>query len=228
MFWLACFLQDIIDYLVKTAIDHQVDIQTDKMVTARDLHNESADHIIIATGATPLIPKIKGVDSNDRIYSILDVLAGEKMLPGKYLIVGGGAGGLELAEFLEGEGIDITVIEMTDQIGIGLHATRLDLLLRRIEVGRIRILKNTRLVAIDGQNAQVKTPNGPKTLGPFEHVLFAIGYESDNRLADAIRPKQSVTIIGDALKPRSIYEAIREGFEASLNLEMQMDGTGPK
>jgi len=58
--------------------------------------------------------------------------------------------------------------------------------------------------------------------------LFAIGYESDNRLAEAISPKQSVTVIGDALKPRSIYEAMREGFEASLDLEMQMDGTGPE
>ena len=219
-------LQDIIDYLVKIAIDHQVDIQTDKRVTTRELKNESADHIIIATGATPLAPKIKGVDSNDRIYSILDVLAGEKMPPGKYLIVGGGAGGLELAEFLEGKGIDITVIEMTDQIGTGLHSTRLDLLLQRIEAAGIRILKNTRLVAIDGRNAKVKTPSGSKTLGPFKHVLFAIGYKSDNRLADTICSKRSVTVIGDAREPRSIYEAIREGFEAGFNLEIQMDGAG--
>lgn len=211
-------LQDFIDYLEKMARAHHVDIQTGVTATADIIRKEAPDRIIIATGATSLWPRIKGLDTHDRVLSALEALALEQTPPGKYLIVGGGAGGLELAEFLAGDGIDITVIEMTDQTGSGLHATRQHLLLERIEAAAVRLQKHTRLVAIEGKTVKVETPNGSKTLGPFDCIVFAIGYQSNTHLADEIKPDRRVTVIGDAVRPRSIFEAIREGFEAGLNL----------
>ena len=161
---------------------------------------------------------MNGLDTHGRVLSALEAFALEQTPPGKYLIVGGGTGGLELAEFLASEGVDITVIEMTDQTGSGLHATRQHLLLERIEAARVRLQKHTRLVAIEGKTVKVETLNGSKTLGPFDCIVFAIGYQSNTHLADEIKPDRRVTIIGDAVRPRSIVEAIREGFEAGLNL----------
>lgn len=211
-------LQDFIDYLEKMAVAHHVDIQTGVTATADIIRKEAPDRIIIATGATSLWPQVNGLDTHDRVLSALEALAFEQTPPGKYLIVGGGAGGLELAEFMTSEGVDITVIEMTDQIGNGLHATRQQLLFERIEAADVRLQKHTRLVAIEGKTVKVETPNGSKTLGPFDCIVFAIGYQSNTHLADEIKPDRRVTVIGDAVRPRSIFEAIREGFEAGLNL----------
>ncbi len=211
-------LQEFIDYLEKMARAHHVDIQTGVTATADIIRKEAPDHIIIATGATSLWPRMNGLDTHDRVLSAMEAFALEQTPPGKYLIVGGGAGGLELAEFLASDGIDITVIEMTDQIGSGLHATRQHLLLERIEAAGVRLQKHTRLVAIEGKTVKVETPNGSKTLGPFDCIVFAIGYQSNTHLADEIKPDRRVTVIGDAVRPRSIFEAIREGFEAGLNL----------
>ncbi len=211
-------LQDFIDYLEKMARAHHVDIQTGLTATADIIRKEAPDRIIIATGATSLWPRMNGLDTHGRVLSALEAFALEQTPPGKYLIVGGGTGGLELAEFLASEGVDITVIEMTDQTGSGLHATRQHLLLERIEAARVRLQKHTRLVAIEGKTVKVETLNGSKTLGPFDCIVFAIGYQSNTHLADEIKPDRRVTIIGDAVRPRSIVEAIREGFEAGLNL----------
>jgi len=211
-------LQDFIDYLEKMAVAHHVDIQTGVTATADIIRKEAPDRIIIATGATSLWPRMNGLDTHDRVLSAPEALALEQTPPGKYLIVGGGAGGLELAEFLASDGVDITVIEMMDQIGSGLHVTRQLLMLERIEAAGVRLQKHTRLVAIEGKTVKVETRNGSKTLGPFDCIVFAIGYQSNTHLADEIKPDRRVTVIGDAVRPRSIFESIREGFEAGLNL----------
>ena len=148
----------------------------------------------------------------------LDALALQHKPPGRYLIVGGGAGGLEVAEYLATDDVDITIIEMTATIGSGLHATRQQLMLERIEKAGVRLLKNTRLMAIAGKDVKVAAADGVNTLGPFDVIVFAVGYQSNAKLATEINQDQAVTIVGDAVQPRSIYEAIKEGFDAAISL----------
>jgi 2,4-dienoyl-CoA reductase-like NADH-dependent reductase (Old Yellow Enzyme family)/thioredoxin reductase len=211
-------LQDLVDYLVKTAVDNGVDIQTGVNVTSDDIRQEAPDQVIIATGATSLQPEIEGIHTHDQVFTTLEALDFKHKRPGKYLIVGGGAGGLELAEFLAAESIETTVIEMTETIGTGLHSTRLQLMLERIENAGIKLLILTRLIAMQGKNVQVETTGGVITLGPFDFIIFATGYKSNNQLASEVNQDQAVSVIGDAALPRTIFEAIKEGYDAALNL----------
>jgi 2,4-dienoyl-CoA reductase-like NADH-dependent reductase (Old Yellow Enzyme family)/thioredoxin reductase len=211
-------LRDLVDYLVKSAMDNGVDIHTGVYVTSDDISKEAPDQVIIATGATSLQPEIDGIHTHDQVLTTLEALEFKHKRPGKYLIVGGGAGGLELAEFLAADGVEITIIEMTDTIGTGLHSTRLQLMLERIEKAGFRLLKNTRLIAIEGKDVKADTPEGITKLGPFDFIVFAIGYTSNDDLAMEVSHDKAVTIVGDAVQPRTIYEAIKEGFDAALNL----------
>jgi 2,4-dienoyl-CoA reductase-like NADH-dependent reductase (Old Yellow Enzyme family)/thioredoxin reductase len=211
-------LKDLVDYLTNQAVDSGVDIQTSVKVSSEAIAQQAPDQVIIATGAASLQPKIEGIHTHDQILTALDALTFQHKRPGRYLIVGGGAGGLELAEYLAADSVDITIIEMTATIGAGLHATRLQLTLERLEKAGVRLLKNTRLMAIEGKDVKVVAAEGVNTLGPFDVIVFAVGYQSNAKLATEINNDQAVTIVGDAAQPRTIYEAIKEGFDAALSL----------
>ncbi len=68
----------------------------------------TATNIIIATGARPKIPHIKGIDSIE--YLTRDNFFALKSLPKSILIVGGGPLGTEMASALNRLGVDVTLI----------------------------------------------------------------------------------------------------------------------
>lgn len=56
--------------------------------------------------------------------------------------------------------------------------------------------------------------DGEKKLIPADTVILAVGAASNDSLAGELEGKvKELHIIGDALKPRKITEAVREGFE---------------
>ncbi|QTR50950.1 FAD-dependent oxidoreductase [Candidatus Thiothrix anitrata] len=71
-------------------------------------------NIIIATGARPLIPPIKGLDSVDYLTS--DTLWALQEQPRRLLVLGGGPIGCELAQAFARLGSQVTLVEMAPQI----------------------------------------------------------------------------------------------------------------
>jgi len=82
---------------------------------------DSYDKLVIATGATPSVPPVKGIDG-DNVFTLRNVRSADKIVeyiaentPKKAVIVGAGYIGLELLENLENVGIKTTVIEREDR-----------------------------------------------------------------------------------------------------------------
>jgi 2,4-dienoyl-CoA reductase-like NADH-dependent reductase (Old Yellow Enzyme family)/thioredoxin reductase len=211
-------LQDLVDYLARQAQKEGVNILTETEATADILRDEDADRIVIATGTTAVKPSVEGATSGDNIFCAEDILGLQNIDPGRYLVIGGGAVGLETAEILAEFKATVTVIEMTDVIGRGLHATRLHLLLERLTHSDVTLVKLTKLIAIEDQWARVDSEKKLTRLGPFDNYVFAVGSKSNRELLEAIDHKLPVEVIGDAVQPRTIYEAVREGFESALQL----------
>ena len=79
------------------------------------------DKLIIATGARPFIPDIKGVNDYDNVYTVRKIEDGinirNKMLSSKRaVIIGGGYIGLELLEAFVKNGLHVDLIEHKDFI----------------------------------------------------------------------------------------------------------------
>ncbi|MDR1316184.1 MAG: dihydrolipoyl dehydrogenase [Spirochaetales bacterium] len=74
----------------------------------------TAQSIIIATGSSSVVPPIAGVKNPNVVTStqLLNISA----LPKKLLIVGGGIIGMEFASFFSMLGVQVTVVEMMDEI----------------------------------------------------------------------------------------------------------------
>jgi NADPH-dependent 2,4-dienoyl-CoA reductase/sulfur reductase-like enzyme len=213
-------LGELIEHLVDRAVACGVEICTGHAADAVEVQSFEPDRVIVATGSTSVTLRVSGLEGNERVVLCEDLLEAERIVKGAgYIVVGGGAAGLEAAEYIAEEGGQVTVIEMTEHLGTGLHATRLHLTFERLAKSNVRVMPNTKLQSVEGGLVRAETPEGLVTLGPFDWIVMAVGYRSETTLAGDLDPALSSRIVGDALKPRSIYEAITEGFDAALNLE---------
>ncbi len=73
-----------------------------------------ADHMVIATGATPLVPPIDGLRNANPLTS--DTMWDVDALPESIALLGGGPIGVELAQAMARLGVDVTLFEGEDQI----------------------------------------------------------------------------------------------------------------
>jgi dihydrolipoamide dehydrogenase len=94
-------------------IEGAAQIQADRSIQVNGDRYE-AEHILIATGSSPVIPPIPGADL-DHVVDSSGVLAMEK-LPNRVVIIGAGAIGCEFACFFGSIGIPVAVIEMLPEI----------------------------------------------------------------------------------------------------------------
>ena len=90
---------ETIRYFNKQLELHNVDVQLNKRVSAKDLEGNDFDEIIIATGIKPRIPNINGIEHH-KVLSYLDVLKDKKPIGKRVAIIGAGGIGFDLSEYL--------------------------------------------------------------------------------------------------------------------------------
>lgn len=114
-----------IDVRVKSEV---LSIERDaKTVTVIDHHTgqkyqEAYDVLVLSPGSVPLKPPIPGIDSPN-VFSLwnipdTDAIKGyvDQLKPRRAAVIGGGFIGLEMAENLHDRGIDVTLVEMANQV----------------------------------------------------------------------------------------------------------------
>jgi NADPH-dependent 2,4-dienoyl-CoA reductase/sulfur reductase-like enzyme len=90
-------------------------------LTTGEEFGERYDRLLLATGATPLIPPIEGTD-NQNVFTLHTLDDGHalktalKEAPGKIAVIGGGFIGLEMLEAAENLGLSADLFELGDRI----------------------------------------------------------------------------------------------------------------
>ena len=86
------------------------------------VYEESYDRLIIATGSSPVKPPVPGIDADNifTLWNVPDTDAIKKFLqerrPKTAAVIGGGFIGLEMAENLREAGLQVSLIEMQNQV----------------------------------------------------------------------------------------------------------------
>ncbi len=135
-----------------------------------------ARRFVIATGSSPLVPPIPGVDevgylTNETVFDL-------KRLPGHLVIVGGGPVGLELAQAYVRLGSLVTVIESA--VALGREDPELAAVaLRSIRADGVEIRENSKVVRVEkrgrnGVRVHVEQ-EGVATTVDGTHLLLAVG-----------------------------------------------------
>ena len=104
------------------------------------------ENLLLCTGSETFIPPIPGVDSVS-YWTHRDALD-NKELPASLVIIGGGVIGMEFASFFNSLGVQVTVIEMLDEI-LGGMDKELSAMLRAEYAKRgIKFMLNTKVVSV--------------------------------------------------------------------------------
>ena len=90
---------ETIRYFQKQIELHQIELKLSTPVNAAYLNQSNYDSVIIATGITPRMPEIEGIE-HSKVLSYLDVLKGHKPVGASVAIIGAGGIGFDTAEYL--------------------------------------------------------------------------------------------------------------------------------
>ncbi|MCQ1545213.1 dihydrolipoyl dehydrogenase [Bacteroides clarus] len=106
------------------------------------------DNLLLCTGSETFIPPIPGIDTVP-YWTHRDALD-NKEFPKSLVVIGGGVIGMEFASFFNSLGVEVTVIEMLDEI-LGGMDKELSAMLRAEYAKRgIKFMLNTKVVSLDG------------------------------------------------------------------------------
>lgn len=99
--------------------------------------------------------------------------------PGRFLVIGGGIIGLEMACIYEALGAQVSVVELTSQLMPGCDADLVRPLERRIRKRYGKILLDTRVTAVvaaaTGLQVTTQAADGVSSTDSYDHVLVAVG-----------------------------------------------------
>jgi dihydrolipoamide dehydrogenase len=133
-------------------------------------------NIIIATGASPLVPSIAGIDKIDILTS--DNIWQLRELPRRLVILGGGPIGSEMTQAIARLGAEVTQIEMMPRI-LGREDPEVSTYIQKqFEAEGIRVLTGhsaKEVVRETGQKYLICDADGKMVRVPFDHLLIAIG-----------------------------------------------------
>lgn len=143
------------------------------------------DKLIIATGATPFRPNIKGIN-NENVFFLRNVQSAKKIRnfietkkPKNAIIAGTGFIGFEMLENLMIDGVNVTIIEKQNKITPNLDEDMALFLENTLVKKNIKILKNTSISEINDNNIVLE--DGSKVASDM--VIMATGVKPNVDLA---------------------------------------------
>ncbi|APG61740.1 pyridine nucleotide-disulfide oxidoreductase [Sphingorhabdus lutea] len=137
----------------------------------------SARKFIIATGAAPILPPLKGFDGPNIVTSenMWDWLERSGELPQKIAIMGGGPIGCELATAFQKLGADVTIIEMADRILAKEDSHAADIVAASMREIGVDLLMGHKVVAMQDENIILAEKDGQEVQIKTDMLLVAIG-----------------------------------------------------
>ena len=131
------------------------------------------DELVVATGSMPAVPRIRGIEGVGYWTNREAVWASE--VPTSLIVLGGGAVGVELAQFFRRMGSEVTLVEHNEHLLARLDADAGALLVERFEQDGIRVLLATRAASVEqaGSGIRVSLEGGDAI--DAERLLVATG-----------------------------------------------------
>lgn len=136
----------------------------------------SANHIVLATGARPLVPDIEGIQ--DIPYYTSDTIWTLRKQPRRLLVLGGGPIGCELAQAFQRLGCAVTLVERGPRLLAREDPETSALLLSSFTNDGITVLREHRAQRFETVNGQMRLHCAHRDKGvtvEFDALLLALG-----------------------------------------------------
>ncbi len=244
-------MHELIRYYKSMLTKYNINLHLGTEATIDLIKELKPEYIIAAEGSEPAIPPIKGID-DPKVFSAWDILKNDPVTGDRIAVIGGGAVGIETAEFLAQKGTidpetlyflfkyraesdeklheliskgskEVTIFDMAPKIGSGIGKSTKWILLGNIKNYGINVITSAEIISVKDGNVEYKKEGVIHNL-QFDTIINAAGSKSVNRIADMLKDTDIPhKIIGDSRNPSNMLNAIHEGFLAAMEINSGLE-----
>ena len=193
-----------------------VNITLNKMVDEKLVEKINPDVLVIATGSIQYPIEIPGIEHENVAYTN-DVLSGKADVGKNVLIIGGGLGGPQTAEFLVLQGHLVTLITKSSKISPKLEGGTRFFLLKILKEHEVNIITDASTDKITSEGVIFSVNGETCELNGFDTILVSSRLKPLEELK-SLESKYHVVVIGDAKKIDDGLNAVKDGFESSMKI----------
>ncbi|AXZ22577.1 dihydrolipoyl dehydrogenase [Staphylococcus warneri] len=139
-----------------------------------------AKDIILATGSQPFVPPIEGIEDVD--YLTTDTFFNLQSLPKRLAVIGGGVIATELASSMADLGVDVTIIEVADDILLTEIEEVREYLKAHLEEQGAHIITQAQIKQVTSSAIQLETGDAVE----FDQLLIATGRKPNTQVVNAL------------------------------------------
>ena len=211
------FLKLVDHYKIQIEKFH-VTLKLNTEVTPKLCDAEAPDVVVVATGAE-ISPARWKINGKPKVVSAVDVLEKNVETGEKIVVLGGDRMGLVAGEALAADGKAVSVIEEGEKIGSDVIPTwkwRHDKWIREFS---IQIYTASSVEEISESGVRIKKKDGEEKFIEADTIVQAGPRKAQQDLLGLLDfSVDEIYIIGDAVRPRSIHNAIHEGFKIGVRI----------
>ena len=205
-------LKDLVDYFITEMALRKIKLIQKEAIKA-DIENGNYDAVIMATGAVPDIPPIKGLKE----FYWTDFLNDDELPHGqKVLVIGGGLIGLEVASKLVDGDNFVTIVEMMDEIGRGMEMIEKAMTLKKLKLKNVKIFINHKVVEVKGSRILLEGKDENIVIDDIDKIVIATGMKS--YIPFERTGKTPFYFIGDAKEVGKAQDAIHSAYKLAVTI----------
>jgi 2-enoate reductase len=202
----------LLDWYRSQLIGLRVEVKLNTEVTPELVKNERPEKVVVATGSTPIISSIPGIEKR-LLNTAIDLLLGKRRAGNTIVMIGGGLIGCETGLWLARQGKRVIIVEMLPEVTMGIYHANSTMLLDMLALNKVEIMTNTTLEEIKEQEVIVIDKSFKKTIIKCDTVALALGLEPRRELYESLMGEfAELYAIGDCKKPGKMLNAIWDGY----------------
>ena len=151
-------------------------------------YEETYDVLVLSPGAHPLKPPISGINECDNLFTLRNIPDTDKIKyyvdnykPKHATVIGGGFIGLEMAENLHARGIDITLIEASEQVMAPLDIEMASIIHEHLVDKNVELILNDGVAGFDNKGKKIKLSSGKEI--STDMIILSIGVKPETTIA---------------------------------------------
>ncbi|AZU61625.1 CoA-disulfide reductase [Neobacillus mesonae] len=163
---------------------------TIKNLGTGEVYEETYEKLLLSPGARPIVPPIPGLKENQLLFTLRNIPDMDKIKnyveskhPKKAVVIGGGFIGIEMAENLADRGIEVTFIEMANQIMAPIDLEMASILHSHLKEKGVKLILENGVKSFADQGKKVILSDGTEI--ETDMTILSIGVRPENGLAKA-------------------------------------------
>jgi CoA-disulfide reductase len=159
-----------------------------KNLKTGEVYEESYDKLLLSPGAKPIVPPIPGLNESQSLFTLRNIPDTDKIKnyvdtenPKKAVVIGGGFIGIEMAENLADRGLEVTIVEMANQIMAPIDYEMANMLHTHLKQKGVNLFLENGVQSFADQGKKVILSDGTEI--ETDMTILSIGVRPENELA---------------------------------------------